>query len=341
MLPALILNPTGDWNVSDYGGKQYWRFPNLQPGMVDKLFDPIYQDQNVLITPAFTRIRGDIELIMLLNSFYEYCDVRTLFLLIFGGMERIIYPRWFHSFIILPDELINYRYDNPVTGLSYKLDWDSANANHQLVKTTNRNELVVPCQIRPWYKLTSIGDASTRYGGDRLADWRLSATIEYEVEMPTFLVIKSDYLAENIEWELRYESVYTKYPDYNSELPGDRNSWKSHWDWNLDETSSTIIELEDGPDIVKSEDFSFKTRYFHVVTTAEADSTSNIIISMPEAITDEKRLIVNSYDGPLSYWDHYELIDSGTKMVIKIPEVKLNEGDIIELYVYEVTYENP
>jgi len=341
-LPALILNPAGDWNVSDYGGKQYWRFPNLAPAMVDKLFDPIYQDENVLITPAFTRIAGEFELIMLLNSFYEYCDVRTLFLLIFGGMERIIYPKWFHSFIILPEELVNYRYHNPVTGQSYNLNWESANANPELIKTTALTELVVPCNIRPWYKLNSISDASTKYGGDRLADWRLSAQIGYEIELPTFLVIRSDYLVENIEYELRYGSVYTDYPEYNN--PAARQYWRTEWDWGLDSTASSTIDLsllQEQVDIVEEKDFIFKTRYFHVVTSAEADSTADITIDMPETITDEKRLIVNSYAGQLDYWDHYELTEGGTKLVIKIPIVKLNEGDVIELYVYEVTYENP
>jgi hypothetical protein len=242
----------------------------------------------------------------------------------------------------LPEELINYRYSNPVTGQSYNLNWQSANANPELVKSTARTELVVPCNIRPWYKLTSISDASTKYGGDKLAEWRLSAQIQYEVELPTFMVIKSDYLLENIEYELRYGSVYTEYPEYNN--PSNRQYWRTSWDWGFDSTASSTIDLsllQEQVDIVEEKDMIFRTRYFHVVTSAEADSTADITIDMPEPITDEKRLIVNSYAGQLNYWDHYELIDNGTKLVIKIPIVKLNEGDVLELYVYGVTYENP
>ena len=81
-LPALILNPSGDFDLADAitTGKQMWRFPNLNPGLVSRLFDPVYKDEQVLITPGFIRIQGDIELLMLLNSFYEYCDVKMLFL---------------------------------------------------------------------------------------------------------------------------------------------------------------------------------------------------------------------------------------------------------------------
>jgi len=332
MLPGLILNPIGEFGMSDYGGKQYWRFPNLAPGIVDRIFDAIYQDANVLITPSFSRIRGEIELIMLLNSFYEYCDMRMLMFLIFGGLDRIIYPRWFHSFIILPDEVYNYEYYNPVTGERYHLNWESAHAHPQLVKTTNRNEIVVPCSIRPWYKLTGVTDSSTRYGGDKLADWRLSAMLEYEVEIPSFIVLKSDYLAEGIDFEIRYSSCYTKYPEYN--IPVNRDEFESRWEWNLDSTSSQIIHLKNDPKIVKRENYVFKTRYFHIVTKEEADSTADIIITMPEQITDEKLLILNSKSGQLNYWDHYVLEDNGNTLVIKRQNVNVAEGDIIELYVY-------
>ena len=44
-LPALILNPSGDFELADTiaGGRQLWRFPNLAPGMIKRIFDPVYQ----------------------------------------------------------------------------------------------------------------------------------------------------------------------------------------------------------------------------------------------------------------------------------------------------------
>jgi len=202
-LPAIILNPSGDFDLAEgsAGGKQLWRFPNLAPGMLKRIFEPVYQDENVQVTVGFIRIQGDIELLMLLNSFYEYCDLRMLLLEIFAGYERWIYPQYFTSFIILPEELINYEYYNEYTGLRYKLPWDSAGAYDKLVKTTAINELVVPCKIKPIYKLTGFSDASTRYGGaDALADWRLGATVRYEIEVPAFLVLQADYLARKCKY---------------------------------------------------------------------------------------------------------------------------------------------
>ena len=99
-LPAIILNPSGDFNLDDANSsaKQLWRFPNLLPGFANRLYEPIYLDNNISVNVAFTRLKGEFELLMLLNSYYEYFDVKLLLIQIFGGENRYIYPRFFNSF---------------------------------------------------------------------------------------------------------------------------------------------------------------------------------------------------------------------------------------------------
>jgi len=336
-LPALILNPAGELTVSEVGGMQLWRFPNLASGMVKYIYDPIYLDSNVRVDICFGRIKGDIELLILLPSFYEYCDVRLFFLQIFGGLDRPIYPQFFNSFVILPEELYNYEYNNPYTGVKYKLDWEGAGATTSLVKTTNRTENVFPCRIKPLYKLTSLSDASTRYGGaDRLADWRLTATIQYEVEIPTYLVLESDFLAENIAFEIKYGSCYSAYADFNpDEPPVNRNLFGTHWSFGLDETSASVITYPTEAGISYRKDLVFRTRYFHTITPADATSQTDIIIALPEVITDRDRLILRSKSGDMYYGDHWLLNPSGTEITIKKVNVTLDAGDIVELYVYD------
>lgn len=191
-LPALIINPLGDINIDEarHGGKQLYRFPNLAPGMLSRLYDPIYRDENVSIVPGFTRFKGELECIALLNSFYEYFDFRVLLLQMFGGLERPIYPVFFESFIIIDDTLLSYTYKNDVLDKEYKLDWLNNGAFEYLVPTTNKNEVVFPCRIRPLFTLTGQSDNSERYGGaDKLAEYKLGFTITYEIELPTSLVI--------------------------------------------------------------------------------------------------------------------------------------------------------
>lgn len=330
MLPALILNPSGDFDLADAIalGKQQWRFPNLQPGMVDRLFEPVYKDEQVLITPGFIRIQGDIELLMLLNSFYEYCDVKMLFLQIFAGYERWIYPQYFNSFIIIPPELINYTYDNPVTGQKYKLDWDRFGAYNQLVKTIGSEELVLPVEIKPIYKLTGFGDASNRYGGaDRIADWRLTATIHYEIEIPSFMILESDWLAEEIDITLRTGSAYSEYA-FN--VPDNRQIKTVHKESGIDDTTASLECFE-----TDYKNYNLSVRLYYIVTQADVDSTSELVIDVGNEINDLNSILVNSKYGQMNYWDDYYLQNGNTEIVIRSSTVTLEVDMIIELYFYK------
>jgi len=335
-LPALILNPSGDFELADAnaGGHQIWRFPFLAPGLGKRMYDPIYQDANTVVNIVYIRIQGDIELLMLLNSFYEYCDVRMMMIQVFGGLDRWIYPRYFHAYIILPDEFVNYRYTNEYTGLSYKLDWEKAGATTELIKTTAINELIIKSEVKPIYKLTSLSDPSTRYGGvDKLADWRLGATIRYEIELPCWLLLSSDYLVSSIDCEIRMGSSFSAYGE--EDVPTNRFIRKAYVDWGLDETSHSEIYTEPIITHDDEKEYSITTRYYHVVTQEEVDSTSNIDIAIPEKITDEKCLIVSSKYGELDFGDHYLVINDGSTLQIKIDNVELEVDMIIELHIYK------
>ena len=362
-LPALILNPSGEFLPADAnaGGRQYWRYPNLAPTMIKRLFDAIYKDEHLEVNAGFLRVKDEIELIMLLNSFYEYCDLRMLFINMFGGMDRIIYPNFFSSFIILPDSFINYRYTNEYTGADYTVDWTTANASEYLVRTIAANEWVLPLNIKPQFALTSLSDGSQRYGGtDGLAEWKLLATVNYELELPNYLIIESDYLAEKAEVSITYGSVYSANNDYQP--PDGRILYDFEWDFglNYDTNSPDKLEPLTGDDATCSMtfvgDFLYQNRYFHTVTAAEAascDTTNNIEISLPEQILDPKILIVNSKDGKLNYGDHYYITDNGWTLVIRTGDthtqrwnmcppvtqtthwVCLEEGWVLELYVYK------
>ena len=219
MLPALVLDPSGEMEPAEAiaGGKQLWRFPNLGEGLTTRLFEPVYQDSDAMVNVGFTRLRGTFTLNMLTNSYYEYCDLRLFMIQMLGGLERWIYPIWFSSFIILPEDFINFEYENEYTGNHHKLNWESAGAFDTLVKTTNRDEYVIPCHIKPIYKMTGITDNSSRGGGtDKLADWRLSCEMEYEIEIPSFLLIQTDYLVSGVKTKIGTATVYSENAMFNN-----------------------------------------------------------------------------------------------------------------------------
>lgn len=347
MKPALILNPSGDWDFDDAGGKQAWRFPNLAPGFVKFMHAPLYQDQNIIITPAFSRIKGEMEFMALVDSFYEYADLKILIGLIFGGKDRYIYPQWFNSFIILPPEIYNYHYSNPYTGVSYTIN--ILEQQNKLIKTTNQTEVVYPCKILPRYKMTGMSDGSARFGGmDKLPEWKLNFTLEYEVEIPTYLVLETDYIIENIKFNIKYGSCYSSNESYNNEdeipiniskFTGEEIYYDSTGETriDLDSTSAIFIQPESTShvEIKNKKELVFNTRYFHIVTKEEAESTTTVDFTLPEQILDKEILIINGKYGHMAYGDNYIISEDGWTITIKKEYVYLNEGDILELYIYK------
>ncbi len=220
-LPALVLNPTGDFGLAEAiaGGKQLHRFPNLSPELNLKLYEPIYQDSNIIIAPSFVRVKGEFELYLLLNSFYEYCDLRMYLLQMFGGLERYIYPFYFNSFLVLPDEILDYEYNNDITGENYSIDWSQLSSN-VLVRTINQNKTVIPLQIKPIFRMISMNDNSNKPGGtDKLSEWRLNVNVEFEVEIPWFLIMQTDYLAENLDMSIELDTTFSSSRDYTVTPP--------------------------------------------------------------------------------------------------------------------------
>lgn len=332
--PAIILDPSGDFGFDEVYGKLLYRYPNLASGFVKYLYHPIYQDENIIITVGFSRMVGEFNFIGLMSSFYEYCDMRVYLNMIFGGLERPIYPRWFNSFIILPSEIKDYIYSNEYTGRSYPLNIDGT--RNELIKSTNKNELVYPCTILPRYKLTSISDGSTKYGGqDNIADWKLNWVVHYEVEIPSFIVLESDYLSENLNVSIQYGSCYSENNSYlNNPVPETMSTFSTNINHGLDETSSSEIIIPDQATITNERDLSLKTRYYHIVTKEEADSTDTVIITIPEKIEDITLFSLYGKYGKLNYGDHY-LIENQDELIIDKTYVTLEENDVLELFIYE------
>lgn len=337
-LPCVILNPSGEMTMADgnAGGKQLYRHPLLASGWNFQMYDSIYRDDNVNIVPAFARIKGEMEVITLMNSFYEYCDVRLMFLQRFSGTDRYFPMEGFSSYIIIPPDLYNFNYTNEATGEDYYLDWDKYGVDQRLIKTTNRSEYVYPCLIKPQIKMTGTSDGSSKYGGtDKLADWRMTSTFEYEIEVPWFLLMKSDYLAENIDLKIDIGSAYST---NLQEVPVHRTLSQFTYDIPFDTTAvlDTVVDYPDNADMTNTIDLKFNTRYYHVVTQAQDDATDEFSILIPETVDSRHKLIVATKSGVLEYGPDYILENNGTGIKFYVSDNDYAVNDVIEIYIYKI-----
>lgn len=361
LLPALILNPKNtDLSEASSGGYQFFRFPNFASGFLSRLFQPIYKDENLSLLPGFTRLSGELEFIALCNSYYEFFDLNLLVLQFFGGKERRIFPKWFNSYIIIPNELESYTFRNDVTNVSYSLDWDNnVGATDKLIDTIGHTKKVLPCRIKPMYYLTDISDGSERYGGsDTLADWRLNFTVNYEVELPSFIHIEElrdlEFSERGIVFNISYGSSYSKYlsPDafYKDEedssqvgviFPEFRESKMSfdpsdyiYTHVNTDSYVKTI-----SPDSTSEISVSSKTlssRYYLPITKEILDSTSEILLELPSKVYNHRYFEVGSKYGLLSYYDHYRISDDGNNLILRMQYINdLTTKDILEIFYFK------
>ena len=138
---------------------------------------------------------------------------------------------------------------------------------------------------------------------------------------------------------MRYGSAYSAYNTYD--IPVNRQRIEYSLDWkNLKETEDSRIvpDVQDTTgfcEVTETADLLYNTRYFHIVSEAEVDSTADLVITIPEEVTDQVYLIVNSIDGKLDYGDHYTLANDGVTLTIRNDTVDYKKGWIIELYIYD------
>ena len=334
MLPMLALNPSGDFVIEEKYGRMLWRFPYLVGGFATDVYNPIYKDKNITITPNLTRLRGDLEIVIATSSYYEYLDYKVTLNLLFGGMDRYIYPNFFNLFIILPDNIKDLVYLNDVTGQTYPID--ISDAETKLIKTIAQNKLVYPGIINPIFKMTSMSDHSTRFGGiDDTPSWSLGFNVEYEIEVPTQFIVESDYLLEHIDLDISLGVVYSKNDLYGQGIPPQEiQSFTANYDWHILDSTDSSASITPDVTIDNLQDREFKIRYYHIITREEAESTVDIEITLPEPIVDKKLLMILYPYGKMTY-DQYDIINGGDTLVLYVKNLKLETGQFLELYVYQ------
>lgn len=345
--PGLILNPTGDMTTDEPYGNMAARYPQFGLGLVKYMFDPIYRDEEVLVNVGFTRLKGEFEFIALLPSFYEYFDFKIFLLNTCRGTNRKIQPIFFNTFITIPSDLYNYTYTNEYTGESHTLNWDQYGVRDELLETTNTTEKIYPVKILPMFTLTGISDASSRFGGmQNLAEWKLSFIFEYEIDIPSFIILQSDYIAKDLNLDIRVGSAYSinnepnnddNEPNIDEMVPLQRYTFRSNMNFSYDSTSQEMITYPEDATLLDKENLEFNARYFYIITQQDIDAQEDLEINLQEIILNYKYMIVFSKLGQLLSGNDYELINNGSSLLLKTSLLnELSFGDIIEMYTYKI-----
>lgn len=209
ILPAISLDPMLDFSQEERGGKFLWQHSGYAPGMGMYMFKGInLKEQDVLINPVFSRYSGTFEVTFWLTSVYELLDFRVALLQFSGGFNRWLRPQFFWTSLILPEAIQNFETDSET---HTKIDWSNTTGDLISVDSINKHKLGIPIALDPIWRLTSFGDSSQKYGGDQVAEFKLSASFEYEINIPTYIVL-SRGLDPTLSLSFSIGNTYTKYP---------------------------------------------------------------------------------------------------------------------------------
>jgi hypothetical protein len=207
ILPAISLDPMLDFSNEERGGRFLWQHRTLAPGIGMRMFKSIdLKEQDILVTPVFSRYQGTFEVTFWLSSVYELIDFRLALLQFCGGFNRWIRPEYFWTYLILPDAIENFTDED-----GNKVDWSNTMAEIIHIDTINKHKLGHPIALDPIWRLDSFADASTKYGGDQIAEYKLTASFSYEVNVPTYLTL-SRGIDPKISLSFSIGKTYTKYP---------------------------------------------------------------------------------------------------------------------------------
>lgn len=331
ILPSITLDPAYEFQPEERGGKFFWQYPYLAPGLGRKLFNriaPLQNDQGIDFVPVYTRYEGAFDLIFWLHSVYELFDFRVYMLQFCGGYNRQIRPTIFDSSILLPDEIVNYTYTDS-EGNEKTIDWSDTDLSISLIDNMGSTQYVYPIKLNPFFKLASLSDSSEKYGGDSISRYKLTATFEYEIELPTYFVITP--FTKNITTDLNISmgSTYSRYglmPTYNSST-GQYEKGGNY------PPTDRLIDSSDSEIDSKPVYYNSKTIYLFTEND-ENNYTEGSLFELTNTYgsdIDWRNLQIISYTGLLDYGQDWSVSDDTTKLLLNIEPI---EGEQIELFYY-------
>jgi hypothetical protein len=295
----LNIDPTGEINMEETMGKELWRYPNVitNKSKYYNLSELLYKDDNIEMTIIFNRITADINCTLFLGSLSKYLDYRMYLLQLFrGGNDRSFKPYTFINNMIFEDNFIEASYYNEITKKIEQLHWDDTTLlNKKLIKQLGESKYVYPILAEPLIKMSSVNDSSNNKNvGQDLDTYMLNWTINYELTIPSYLFVNTEYDIEEIHQTI----INSKY-SYVNELPNhieglpdfttdkDGITYKLYKKFVIeidqhDETSNTIIfDLGDEMDNIKNMDFKFITHnnvYYYPSEMIDFKESNKIII---------------------------------------------------------------
>jgi len=345
-LPAISFNPLGDI-LPDPNFLHLWRFRQIGVPGVNAFIRPYeYEDEYFAYSIIRTKFKGNLEMIIWLESVYEYIDHKVMLQMWFhGGNNRRVRIDHIDTNIIIPADIIETAYQG------FQYDWSNTGLRNELIKVLNQDKYFLPLKMSPQIWLTSLSDASVVYGGDDIANYKLQLTMEYDVDLPTYIVIRNAEKMENIKITFDTD-IATSSKDYQIEIPpDDPDNTETYEPENNNDIWPENVKGPEQPKYIPKQ----TQPYLHIPAQAlricdnstfefkkalayqfpnDVLSVDNHTINLDgEVVDDPDKIIVGHRKiGELIYGNTYELDLAGENIIVKIDVDKDTYWDI---FIYQ------
>jgi len=276
------------------------------------MHDPIFEDPHVQITPVYSRHMGTSEVIVMAHSSPELQDFHMVTMQWFDLNRWFLLPE-FETNLLIPVELIMYQYKNDPGSYQYIIDWAGTELDQQLIRSMDQTHYVFPLKSKPMIRIASISEGTTYYGGGELDDHRLNITFEWDIELPAFITLNTDYKIDDIKTVIMI----------NGEIDSD---------FDYPDTGGTISL---GDSLIENMQVTHSYLTFHnIVIPEDLDKDQTIDLALPLPVTPNRKIVIVSYWGPMQEDDEWSFVDDST-IRLGNGHIKFNKDDYIQVFYYE------
>lgn len=333
-LPAISLDPMGDVDI-DERWAQLWHFGWIEGGAnwASTLFQDLtpYKAEWFRMAIIPTRFIGTMECTIAIDSPTKLIDLYFATRMFFGGgFNRPIRPSFIEADVIVPTELMeDVFYNNEYTGVNdMNIQFDNPDhINHKIIKQLGGDEYYyIPIELDPQIRLQSISGSSEKHGGNDLAKWSYTFSFSYEVNIPTFFYLETDWKLDVTEKNLYMYNDSVRYADDNSTFTDDYFDPKNIPDL----YSPNYMISSDSNDCQSKHLYHFRT-FRHTEETGGAGPWTFTFLP-DEGITEYEKIVIIISNGFKLEQGKDFTIDGSDNIIITIP---LETGNKLYFHIYQ------
>ena len=337
-----LFNYTIQIESPDEKTEMPWRSTTYFPGVSKVLFPSFYKDDEIELKVVYRRLKGNINANIYCSSEAELLDLQMAFYDGFRGLNKFN-STMIRNMTILPNEMLFI--DSNGKRISKALQSNRItksfipNINNTCYYIHNNSDAII--------QMTNLSESNNNYGGASLAEYILSGTFNFEIDIPQYILCltKEVYSGIEINLDVQYNYSDDKVLDSIYYITGNRIDTNYNNDPN---TSKFIIPFENGNIIdrtminLKDYDNSIVTKNNDNLISIDFDSIFNKDNTNPKdfrwSYKNRDIVVFILYPGGvirIPFDSSIAEFDESGKIIFKIDLFK--KDDMLELIVFQLT----